>query len=77
MWTLVGGVVSTLVGLGLVVTGLLVFEAGRGGYGRPPLPMLKQPTEHWMLGLGLLLVVVGGIIVQAGVHLLAVAGVVA
>lgn len=51
----VGGVL----GLVLVVAGLAAIEAGKGGYGHGPFPMVPVPRDNVLIGLGLVALLVG------------------
>lgn len=61
------GVVTALVGLVLFVLGVVVADAGRGGYGHGPLPFVKLRVMWELVGLGAVLMVLGALAMLAGV----------
>ena len=70
--TLLTGGTTTVIGLGLAFLGLIVVEAGKGGYGTGPLPMLKVPTDWTLVGIGVALLAAGSVLAGAGLMALGV-----
>lgn len=62
---LVVSVVAAIVGVALAVCGVVVFEAGKGGYGMGPFPMIPVPRDNGLMAVGLALFVLGWLIVIA------------
>jgi len=70
--TLLFSGVATLVGTALALLGWIEIDAGRGGYGYGPVPMIFQPTEWGLVAVGAALVVAASAISGAGLATLGV-----
>lgn len=70
--TLLTGVLTPVLGVGLAFLGIAAAEAGRGGYGIGPFPMLKVSTDWTLVGIGVALLVIGSILAGAGLTTLGV-----
>lgn len=69
---IVAGGFTTLVGLAIGILGWAAVEAGRGGYGHGPFPMLPVPRDNFLIGAGLLMVAIGSGLMVAGLNVLGV-----
>lgn len=65
IFELIVSAVAGLVGLVFLVLGWLTVEAGKGGYGMGPIPMLKVPRDDGLILLGLTGVLIGSFILAA------------
>ena len=67
---LLTGGVTLILGVGLVVLGFGAIEAGKGGYGRGPIPFLKVPRDNLLLAGGIFLYMIGTILVFAAIEVI-------
>lgn len=56
------GWVTGAVGVLLAALGVTAIEAGKGGYGYGPVPMVPVPRDNGLIAIGLVLAAVGGLL---------------
>lgn len=61
---LVGGV-TVIIAIVLIILGFAAVEAGKGGYGHGPFPMVPVPRDNLLLGGGIFLVILGAVLLMA------------
>lgn len=61
----IAAAVTAAIGLALLVLGWAFVEAGKGGYGHGPIPMLPVPRDNGLIALGIVSYVLGLLLLLA------------
>lgn len=57
--------VTGVIAIVFIIVGFAAVEAGKGGYGHGPFPMVPVPRDNLLLGGGIVLMIIGAILLAS------------